>query len=121
MIRALYEWIVENDMTPYIVVDALAEGIVVPTQHVRDGQIVLNISPRAVNHLRLSNDEVAFNARFGGAEMQVSMPPRAVVAIYARENGEGMMFREEGGDDVPPDGPHSPTGGPGKPKLKVVK
>ncbi len=121
LIRALYEWIVENDMTPYIVVDALVEGIVVPTQHVREGQIVLNISPRAINHLRLSNDEVAFSARFGGAEMQVSLPPRAVVAIYARENGEGMMFREEGGGDAPPDGPHTPGDTPVKPKLKVVK
>ncbi|MEK7323350.1 MAG: ClpXP protease specificity-enhancing factor SspB, partial [Pseudomonadota bacterium] len=78
LIRALYQWIVDNDMTPYIVVDATVEGIVVPTQHVRDGQIVLNISPRAVNQLRLSNDEVGFNARFGGAAMQVSIPPWAV-------------------------------------------
>ncbi len=119
LIRALYQWIVDNDMTPYIVVDATVEGIVVPTQHVRDGQIVLNISPRAVNQLRLNNDEVGFNARFGGAAMEVTLPPRAVIAIYARENGEGMMFRDEGG--APPDGPHSPLDAPGKPKLKVVK
>lgn len=123
LIRALYEWIVDNDMTPYIVVDASAEGLRVPTQYVKDGQIVLNISPRAVDKLQLSNSEIAFSARFGGAALNVWVPPKAVLAIYARENGEGMMFREGGGDDgdapTPPDVPSGPA--TRKPRLRVVR
>ena len=123
LIRALYEWIVDNEMTPYIVVDAAAEGLMVPAQYVQDGQIVLNISPRAVEKLQLSNTHIAFSARFGGAALNISVPPRAVLAIYARENGEGMMFRD-GGDDndgnpPPPESPSDPT--PRTPRLRVVR
>lgn len=123
LIRALYEWIVDNDMTPYIVVDAAAEGLVVPAQYIQDGQIVLNISPRAVDKLQLTNTHIAFSARFGGAALNVSVPPKAVLAIYARENGEGMMFRE-GGDDGGPPAPDTPSGAgpaPRKPRLRVVR
>lgn len=124
LIRALYEWIVDNEMTPYIVVDASMEGLVVPTQYVQDGQIVLNISPRAVEKLELTNTHVAFSARFGGAALNVWVPPKAVLAIYARENGEGMMFREGGGSDEggPPPAPDAPSGTASrKPRLRVVR
>lgn len=123
LIRALYEWIVDNEMTPYIVVDASMEGLVVPTQYVQDGQIVLNISPRAVEKLELTNTHIAFSARFGGAALNVWVPPKAVLAIYARENGEGMMFREGGGDEGgPPPAPDAPSGPASrKPRLRVVR
>ncbi len=121
LIRALYEWIVDNEFTPYILVDATTPGAEVPTQHVRDGQLVLNISPRAVEGLSLSNEGVSFSARFGGEPQMVVVPPRAVLAIYARENGEGMVFRDDADS-----GPRGPDGSPtlpksGKPSLKVVK
>lgn len=124
LIRALYEWIIDNEMTPYIVVDASMEGLAVPTQHVQDGQIVLNISPRAVEKLELTNTHIAFSARFGGAALNVWVPPKAVLAIYARENGEGMMFREGGGNDEggPPSSPDAPSGPASrKPRLRVVR
>jgi len=121
LIRAFYDWIVDNDMTPYITVDASVEGAVLPQPYVRDGQIVLNISPRAVQQLHLGDDEISFHARFAGTSLQVVVPPRAVMAIYARENGEGMLFsaeREQG--DRPPDGP-PPSGKGRRPALRVVK
>jgi stringent starvation protein B len=123
LIRAFYDWIVANGMTPYITVDATVEGSVLPQPYVRDGQIILNISPRAVQHLQLGDDEITFSARFAGSSQQVVVPPRAVVAIYARENGEGMLFgNERQRDEGPPEGPHSPpTGKGGKPALRVVK
>ena len=122
LIRALYEWIVDNEMTPYIVVDSSADGLVVPTQYVQDGQIVLNISPRAVEKLELTNTHIAFSARFGGAALNVWVPPKAVLAIYARENGEGMMFREGGNDEGGPPSPDAPAGPASrKPRLRVVR
>ena len=123
LIRAFYEWIVDNGMTPYITVDATVEGAVLPQSYVRDGQIVLNISPRAVHQLQLDGDNVSFSARFGGVSQPVSVPASAVVAIYARENGEGMLFGEERErDGAPPEGPKPPPSGKGgKPALRVVK
>jgi len=90
---------------------------------VRDGQIVLNISPRAVQQLQLGDDEISFSARFAGVALQVVVPPRAVVAIYARENGEGMLFgQEKGRDGGPPEGPGTPPPAKGgRPSLRVVK
>ena len=81
LFRALYEWIVDNEMSPYFVVDSSADGLVVPTQFVQDGQIVLNSSPRAVEKLELTNTHIAFSARFGGAALNVWVPPKAVLAI----------------------------------------
>jgi len=122
LIRAFYEWIVDNDMTPYITVDAAVEGAQLPRSYVRDGQIILNISPRAVQHLQLSYEAITFSARFAGASQQVVVPPRSVVAIYARENGEGMLFgNEKQRDEGPPEGPHTPPDKGGKPALRVVK
>lgn len=124
--RALYEWIVDNSCTPYILVDATMEDVSVPEQYVKDGQIVLNISPTAVMDLDMSNDAVAFNGRFGGVATDVYVPVTAVVGIYARENGQGMVFESEEppeDDPTPPeDTPPEPSGKPeGRPSLKIVK
>ena len=120
LIRALHEWVLDNDMTPYLLVDATREGVDVPPQSVQDGKIILNISPSAVQGLSLGNECVEFNARFGGIPTHVSVPTAAVLAIYARENGRGMVFaEEEEGDDNPPGGPDGEP--PRRPSLKVVK
>ena len=95
LLRAFYEWIVDNNCTPYLVVDATMPGVKVPLQHVKDGQIVLNISPGAVGNLLLGNDAVTFNARFSGNPFALYIPQRSVLAIYARENGAGTMFTPE--------------------------
>ncbi len=95
LLRAFYEWIVDNNCTPYLVVDATLPGVKVPLQHVKDGQIVLNISPGAVGNLLLGNDAVTFNARFSGNPFALYIPQRSVLAIYARENGAGTMFTPE--------------------------
>ncbi len=121
IMRALYEWIVDNDCTPYVLVDASVNGVVVPEQYVKDGQIVLNISPSAVVDLNISNDALSFNGRFGGVATDILVPVTAVVGIYARENGQGMVFEPE--DEAPPpdDTPPGPTKPEGRPSLKVVK
>lgn len=119
LLRAIYEWIVDNSLTPYILVDATADTVQVPVEHVNNGKIILNISPTAVMGLELSDDAVSFNARFSGKPMYVYAPVKAVLAVYAKENGRGMVFTEEDDDGSPePDG-----GGPKKsqPKLRVVK
>ena len=95
LLRALYEWIVDNQLTPHIVVDATLPQCQVPLEFVQDGQIILNIAPAAVGALQMTNTEVQFNARFGGKPMQVWIPMAAVVAIYARENGAGTIFELE--------------------------
>ncbi|MEC9483543.1 MAG: ClpXP protease specificity-enhancing factor [Halomonas sp.] len=93
--RALYEWLLDNDHTPYIVVDAERKGVQVPGQFVQNGQIVLNVSPSAVRDLLMTNESISFNARFGGQPMQVIVPSEALIALYARENGVGMVFGHE--------------------------
>ncbi|MDU2937543.1 MAG: ClpXP protease specificity-enhancing factor [Enterobacteriaceae bacterium] len=95
LLRAFYEWLLDNQLTPHLVVDVTLPGVHVPMEYARDGQIVLNIAPRAVGNLELANDEVRFNARFGGVPRQVSVPLAAVLAVYARENGAGTMFEPE--------------------------
>ncbi|ROP58030.1 stringent starvation protein B [Enterobacter sp. BIGb0383] len=99
LLRAFYDWLLDNQLTPHLVVDVTLPGVSVPLEYARDGQIVLNIAPRAVGGLELSNDEVSFNARFGGIPRQVSVPMAAVLAIYARENGAGTMFEPEAAYD----------------------
>ena len=127
LVRALNEWILDNGYTPYIVVDAGVQGVQVPTEHVANGQIVLNISTGAVRGLVIGNGAIEFSARFGGVPMQVFIPLQAVLAIYAKENGEGMVFGSEpgfpdpegGGDDAPAQkADERPSG---RPTLKVVK
>lgn len=95
LLRAFYDWLLDNQLTPHLVVDVTLDGISVPMEFARDGQIVLNIAPRAVAGLELGNNEVHFNARFGGVPRQVVVPMAAVLAIYARENGAGTMFEPE--------------------------
>ena len=123
--RALYEWIVDNDCTPYLLVDASGQDVMVPEQYVKDGQIVLNISPGAVIELNISNDAVFFNGRFGGVATDVYVPVNAVIGIYARENGQGMVFEPEASGSEPPPTPETdppaPRPGGNKPALKVVK
>lgn len=129
LIRAIYEWIEDNGMTPHILVNTGLPGVEVPKQHVRENRIILNINPAAVRDLRLGNDWIEFNARFGGVARVVQIPVAAVLAIYARENGQGMAFGEEQSDgDEPPAPPGAPPSDQspakpsrGKPKLKIVK
>ncbi|MES9964072.1 MAG: ClpXP protease specificity-enhancing factor [Candidatus Sedimenticola sp. 20ELBAFRAG] len=124
LIRALYEWLVDNDLTPHLLVDADSDNVIVPQQYVEDGKIVLNISPSAVRGLELSNELITFNARFGGSPMDVMVPPAAVLGIYARENGRGMLFPEDealDADDSSPDDDPEPTPPRERPSLKVVK
>ena len=124
LIRALYEWLVDNELTPHILVEVDQTGRVkVPTQFVEGGRIVLNIGPTAVKSLSLGNDLISFNARFGGAPMDVLVPPSAVLGIYARENGHGMLFPDDDSvepDDKPPKG-DPPSDPSERPRLKVVK
>jgi len=117
IIRAIYEWIVDNRCTPHLLVDVEIEGVDVPQAYVSDGQIVLNISPTAVVGLDMGNETVAFNGRFGGVATDITVPVRAILGIYARENGQGMVFDTAEEPDVPPD----PPAGKGRPSLKVVK
>ena len=136
LLRALYEWIADNDMTPHLLVDATRPGVRVPAHTVKDGKVVLNIAARAVAHLDMDNDAVAFTARFGGVSHAVIVPVDAVLAIYARETGQGMALPDDsapapgaappeedaGGpphdDDTPPPGdPPKRTG----PHLRIVK
>ncbi|MBE0399165.1 ClpXP protease specificity-enhancing factor [Halomonas sp. FME1] len=93
--RALYEWLLDNELTPYLVVDATQPGVEVPRQLVQNGQIVLNAAPTAVRDFFMENEAISFNARFGGKPMQVMIPTPALIAIYARENGAGMVFGHE--------------------------
>ncbi|MCQ8879530.1 ClpXP protease specificity-enhancing factor [Pseudoalteromonas shioyasakiensis] len=92
LLRAFFDWIVDNQCTPHLVVNADFPAVQIPTQFVQDGQIVLNISPSAVTQFSMDKQQLSFNARFGGQPMQVYVPLGAVLAIYARENGEGTVF-----------------------------
>ena len=145
LLRAMYEWMVDGHQTPYVLVDARQDGVAVPQASVHEGRIVLNIGPGATHRLTLGNDELEFDARFGGVSHHVRVPLKAVLAIYARETGQGMMFGLE--DETPVEAPDpaeaptrvvtdvsrpasaSNTGKPeptdlppkGRPSLKVVK
>lgn len=125
MLRALYEWILDNNATPHILVNAMHPEVQVPQDYVKDGQIVLNIAPSAVKALSLGNELITFNARFRGIPMDISVPLSAVIGVYAKENGRGMMFEENGPDAPGPNGPDNagpaPSGGGGRPSLRVVK
>lgn len=125
LVRALYEWILDNELTPHLLVDATRPGAVVPSQFVQDGKIVLNIGPSAVRGLVLGNERISFNARFGGVAMDVSVPADAVMGIYARENGRGMLFPDEelrpDGEPASGDDPTPPKPPRDRPTLKVVK
>ena len=128
LIRALYEWIDDNGLTPHLLVNAEYPGVEVPRQHVHEGRIVLNINPSAVRDLRLGNEWIEFSARFGGIARLVRIPLAAVQAIYARENGQGMAFGDETLDENQPETdtqpepePPTPSGPARRPVLKIVK
>jgi stringent starvation protein B len=126
----MHEWMVDNNLTPHIIVDASRQDLQVPSGYAKDGKLVLNVSPSATRGLMLGNDFVSFEARFGGVARHVEVPVDAVLGIYARESGNGMLFPDEESPE-PPSGPEGgPQGGPqgggegGEPKrpaLKVVK
>lgn len=129
LIRALNEWILDNDCTPYIVVNATMQNVLVPEEHVIDGQIILNITPSSVRNLLMDNEGVSFDARFNGKPQSLYAPVQAISAIYAKENGQGMVFESEPAPTTPTD----PEGSKSKlksvaekakvsrPQLKVVK
>ncbi len=119
LLRALHEWILDNGLTPYILVDASVSGVQVPTEYVREDSIVLNISPDAIRELVISNEWVQFNARFNGQAMNVAVPMPAVQAIYARENGQNMVFTTE--DAAVEHEPAATVQETTRPHLKVVK
>ena len=118
LLRGLYEWIADNGLTPHVLVDAEIEGVDVPVHTIQKGKVILNIASGAVEGLLLGNDSISFKARFQGKPQQISIPMNAVIAIYARENGQGMMFAQEDSDPPPVDGMDDP---PPRSHLKVVK
>jgi len=123
LVRALYEWIVDNDCTPHLLVNVDYPGVQVPAGFASDGQIVLNVAPSAIRHLHMDKEAISFEGRFGGVAHSLNVPSAAVMAIYARENGQGMVFEIEPtppDDDAPTDGDDAPRPG-GRPSLKVVK
>ncbi len=119
LLRALNEWILDNGLTPYVMVDAEAAGVQVPSEYAQDGKIVLNISPSAVRELLINNDSLSFNARFAGRPYQVYAPIATVLAIYAKESGNGVVFPEE--DEASAEDNAATAPGAGKPHLQVVK
>jgi len=132
MVRALYQWIEDNALTPYLMVDATADNVQIPTEHVQDGRIVLNIASRATGNMSMENDYIHFSARFGGVSQEIWVPLTAVMGIYAKENSQGMFFdpkeydNYQPEDDSVPMSNNSPAKAP-KPKrdnkagLKVLK
>jgi stringent starvation protein B len=119
LIRSVYEWILDNDLTPHLLVDATHPDALLPEAFVDDGKIVLNIRPAAVHGLLLGNEAVEFKTRFSGRPMQIVAPIAAIMAIYAKENGRGMMFdkNDEDNDDTPPPVKKPPA----RPQLRIVK
>jgi stringent starvation protein B len=118
LLRALYQWITENGLTPHILVDADVEGVNVPDHTIQKGKVVLNIAEGATEQLMLDNEFIDFKARFSGNPYQISVPMDAVIAIYARENGQGMMFARDETPTPPVDGSDQP---PSRSHLSVVK
>lgn len=122
LLRAIYEWILDNQCTPYLLVNTEYDGVQVPQAYIQDGRIVLNISPDAIHQLSLNNDWVSFSARFAGQAEDIFIPIKAVQAIYCKENNEGMFFPEEEQDPPPDDKPSgNDTHSKGRPSLKVIK
>ncbi len=134
LLRAIYDWISDNGLTPYVLVDAGQAGVKVPSHVIKNGQVVLNLAMRAVANLDLGNDIISFQARFSGVSQSISIPVTAVLALYAQENGQGMMFPAddnasvagEGGGGNDADGDSEPPPSDDRPKrgaphLRVVK
>ena len=129
LIRAIREWAMDNGLTPQLLVDAGVDGIVIPEGHVQDGKIVLNVHTQAVKALELGNEFITFSARFGGTSHAINLPIQSVLAVFARENGQGIIFQEEetqhqmgqstsDSEEPPPKGQSS---GPRRPYLRLVE
>lgn len=118
LLRALYEWITDNGLTPHVLVDAAYDGVDVPSHAIQQGKVVLNIASSATENLQLENETIFFKARFSGQPYPITVPMAAVIAIYARENGQGMMFAQD--DNAPPPA-DDPDDSPARSHLKVVK
>jgi len=123
LLRAMHQWITDCGHTPHVIVDAERAGDEIPQAYVKEGKIVLNLSFSATQYLKLGNDEIEFDARFGGVANHVRFPVGAVMGIYARETGEGMVFSEQDLGPEPPKPTPAEEGGPPRPRpqLKVVK
>jgi stringent starvation protein B len=121
LIRAIYQWLLDNQNTPYLLVNTTFDGVQVPIEYINDDKIILNIEPRAVNNFHADNEWISFSARFSGKPMELFIPIVAVLAIYGKENNEGMFFTEE--ESSPPATPPSKPTPPkkSKPGLKIVK
>ena len=119
LVRALYEWILDNETTPYILVDTANEQVLIPAGIASDGKVVLNLAPQAIQNLEMNNDSISFSARFNGVAEDIYCPMAALMAIYARENGEGMMFPPEDADAGGED--ETDVTRPSGPTLKVIK
>lgn len=120
LVRALYEWILDNETTPYILVDTSGDKLRIPSGIATDGKVVLNLAPQAIQDLDITNDYISFSARFSGVAQEIYCPMNSLMAIYARENGEGMMFpAEESEADGETDRPDEDK--PSGPTLKVIK
>lgn len=128
LVRALHEWCTDNGFTPYVAV-SVDDSVQVPREYVSNGEIVLNISFDATSNLQLSNEFIVFKARFGGVAREISVPMGRVIAIYAKENGQGMAFpapveNDATADTKPPtdtEPPPTPPSGSSRPQLKRVK
>lgn len=125
LVRAIHMWAVDNGLTPHILVDATHPHTDVPSEHVEDGRMVLNIHPAATHALYMGNEALTFSTRFSGVPRNISIPVEAVLGIFARENGEGLSFAHNpsGGGHEHPHDPQDPDDNPpkGRPSLKVVK
>jgi stringent starvation protein B len=126
LIRAIYDWASENNLTPHLLVDATMQGVSVPEQYITDGTITLNVSMSSVRGLELGDEWVLFSARFAGKEMNIEVPIPAVQAIYARENGQGIFFPQEEDEGPEPDDSgdndiKDKVAKPDRPALKVIK
>ena len=125
-VRAIYEWILDNDLTPYLLVNATYPNAQVPVEYIRDGRIILNLTPSAIRNLHMGNEQVEFSARFGGQARNLFVPIGAILGVYAKENGKGMFFDEneipppddQGGQSTEEVSRPKPSG---KPSLKVIK
>ena len=129
LIRAIRDWAMDNGLTPQLLVDAGVDGIVIPGSHVQDGKIVLNVHTQAVKALELGNEFITFSARFGGNSHAINLPIQSVLAVFARENGQGIFFQEEetqhqmeqSADDSKEHLPNSQSSGPRRPYLRLVE
>ena len=129
LIRAIRDWAMDNRLTPQLLVDAGVDGIVIPGSHVQDGKIVLNVHTQAVKALELGNEFITFSARFGGNSHAINLPIQSVLAVFARENGQGIFFQEEetqhqmeqSADDSEEHLPNGQSSGPRRPYLRLVE